>query len=274
MRQLRVFLDSYDEIPFKALLYLTGECNYGGRVTDDWDRRTLNTVLRSYINEDVISQPEFSYSASTSLTVPTTNGYEPILSFIRQLPEEQTPELFGIHVNGDISRQLNDTRELVDSVVKASGKVSSGNSSKSDERLNEMAIDILKKLPKPFIIAEVQQRYPVNYNQSMNTVLVQEMIRYNRLIETIISSLDNLLRALKGLVVMSADLEEVCKMMLLGKVPLSWMSKSFPSLKGLGSYIDNLIARLEFFESWNQNGSPCTFWLSGFFFPPSFTTGI
>lgn len=41
-----MFLDeAEDGIPFEALKYLTAECNYGGRVTDDKDRRLIITLL-------------------------------------------------------------------------------------------------------------------------------------------------------------------------------------------------------------------------------------
>lgn len=48
-----MFLDEdSDTIPFDALKYLTGECNYGGRVTDDKDRLLIITLLLDYFNEN------------------------------------------------------------------------------------------------------------------------------------------------------------------------------------------------------------------------------
>lgn len=46
--------------------------------------------------------------------------------------------------------------------------------------VDELCEDILSKLPEDFDIQTVVEKYPVLYEESMNTVLRQELIRFNR----------------------------------------------------------------------------------------------
>lgn len=54
LMQLKMFLKQYESIPFEGHKYLTGECNYGGRVTDDKDRRLLLSLLDEIYNEETV----------------------------------------------------------------------------------------------------------------------------------------------------------------------------------------------------------------------------
>ena len=60
--------------------------------------------------------------------------------------------------------------------------------------------------PEAFDVNEIMKLYPVSYNESMNTVLTQELQRFNGLIKIVRSSLKDLRLALMGNIVMNAPL--------------------------------------------------------------------
>ena len=143
----------------------------------------------------------------------------------------------------------------------------------------ELAEMIQEKLPKT--IVDVDQAKEGTFEldakgqvKSLSTVLRQEIDRFNNLLRVLWKSLDNIKKAIKGLVVMSADLEKVYTSFLNNQVPAQWASAAYPSLKPLGSWVKDLALRLKFVTEWLQKGQPRSFWLSGLFFPQGFLTGV
>ncbi|XP_060261772.1 dynein axonemal heavy chain 3 isoform X3 [Ovis aries] len=273
MRQIQMFLNDYKEVPFDALTYLTGECNYGGRVTDDKDRRLLLSLLSTFYCKE-IEQDHYFLAPGDTYYIPPHGSYQSYIDYLRNLPITAHPEVFGLHENADITKDNQETNQLFQGVLLTLPRQSGGSGKSPQEVVEELAQDILSKLPNEFDLELVMKLYPVVYEESMNTVLRQELIRFNRLTEVVHRSLIDLGRAIKGQVLMSSELEDVFSSMLVGKVPAMWMAKSYPSLKPLGGYVADLLARLAFFQEWIDNGPPVVFWISGFYFTQSFLTGV
>ena len=272
MQQLQIFIDSYPDTQWKALNYLAGQCNYGGRVTDDHDRTTLTTLLLDYFDPSQLDDAHRSKEAP-DYYIPPEGNRDSYLAFVDSLPSQDDPRVFGLHPNAEITCALNDTGMLLSTVLSLQPSTGGGGGKSAEEVVDELCADILSKVPEIFDIETAQKKYPVVYRESMNTVLVQELVRYNGLVAVVRSSLFDLRKAMKGLVVMSADLEQVFKAMSNGQVPGLWANVAYPSLKPLGTWVVDLLKRLEFLQTWLDNGPPPSFWISGFFFTQSFLTG-
>ncbi|KAF8279355.1 putative dynein heavy chain [Trypanosoma cruzi] len=276
VRQLNMFLDENEEVPYDALLYLTGQCNYGGRVTDDWDRRCIVATLSLYLTPLILEDDYVFSSDAPNYYAPPFGEYESYVEYIRGLPSQQPPAVFGLHENADITKDERETRVLLEATLLTQPRESSDADSKLDPKatVKDLAHHVLLRLPKLFDIEEIQRKHPIDYSQSMNTVLLQETIRYRRLLLIVRQTLTDIQDAISGKVVMSADLEEVFNAMYDGKVPDVWKRQSYPSLKPFGSYVSDLIERLGFLQKWCDEGPPPMFWISGFFFTQSFLTGV
>lgn len=273
LQQLQMFIREYDEIPYEALTYLIGECNYGGRVTDDWDRRLIITILYDFLNTNVVKDRNYIFAGKEKYYgLPMKTSYEEFLEHIGKLPEQHSPEVFGLHPNAGITRDLAAANLMLSSLLLVEGEGTSVGAD-TDSLLVHLSRELLSKLPKPYDLEKAKLNYPVDYSESMNTVLVQEMERFNKLLNTIRSSLVQLEQGIQGMIVMTPQLELVAGSLLLSRIPAMWMAVSYPTLKPLGAYINDFLERLSFLQKWHDEGKPSTFWISGFFFTQAFLTG-
>jgi dynein heavy chain, axonemal len=184
VRQLYMFLqeDETGTIPFKALKYMTSECYYGGRVTDDKDRILINTLLEGYYNQEVVSDKNYLLASNPIYKVPSFETHTEYLDYIRTLPMDTDPEVFGFNQNADITKNLNETNLLLDSLLLCSESGSSVEGASTEDILKKIIQTILHDFPEEFNVEKVMEKYPVKYEESMNTVLTQELTRFNRLI--------------------------------------------------------------------------------------------
>ena len=273
--QLEMFLDFYDNVPYEVLQVMTSVVNYGGRVTDDKDMRTMDIILRGFFQKEILTN-EYAFSESGlyfSVPVVSDDPHRGYLDYIDSLPINPEPEMFGMDANANITCAITETFETFDIIIGLQPRSSGGSGKSREEIISEQAAAIEERLPELFDIEKISMAYPVTYDESMNTVLVQEIQRYNALLSVMKTTLPTVQKALKGLVVMSNELESMANCIFGQKVPPSWERKAYPSLKALSPWIEELVSRLDFLTNWVKSGLPSVYWLSGFFFPQGFLTG-
>ena len=273
VRQLRMFIDENDELPLAALRYATGECNYGGRVTDDKDRILLNSLLEKCYCTDIVENPDYKLTESGLYHSPCENPtVEQLTSYIQGLPILPLPEAFGMHANADITKDQADTAIMCNSLLLMSGSGGGGGGGGAEEQTAAAVEEFLSILPANFDIEATQRKWPIQYEESMNTVLAQEMSRFNKLLNVIRNSLNAIKLAIAGLSIMSSENDAAYRSLAVGEIPALWKGASYPSLKPVASYMSDLIKRLEMLQTWCDTGIPSVFWISGFYFVQSFLT--
>lgn len=93
-------------IPWNSLKYLIGEVMYGGRVIDSYDRRVSKVYVDEYFGDFVFDafQPfHFYRDEQVDYFVPPAGDRSAYLEFIEHLPLVNSPEVFGLHPNAEIS---------------------------------------------------------------------------------------------------------------------------------------------------------------------------
>ncbi|KAJ8920059.1 hypothetical protein NQ315_011713 [Exocentrus adspersus] len=270
---LTIYLNEYQNTPWDALKYLIAGVSYGGHVTDDWDRRLLTTYINQYFCEDALNVIYFRLSTLPTYYIPRDGSIQSYLDYITVLPTIDRPEAFGQHPNADITSLISESRNLFETLMSLQIQSTAGAEASKEEKVAQLASDVLSKLPSNMDY-ELTDKLIGKQKTPLDVVLLQEIQRYNALLDSINSSLEDLQKGIKGLVVMSSELEEIFTCMYEGRVPPVWL-KAYPSLKLLGSWARDLSARVDHFAAWAATTHPpLFFWLAAYTFPTGFLTAV
>ena len=183
------------------------------------------------------------------------------------------PEVFGMHENANVTFNSNESLALMETMLSLQPRDSGGGAGgkSSDDVVVELASGFEAQLPSLLDMDDAgATTFVIQSNGLMTSLaicLTQEMVKFNRLLDTMSTSLKDIKKAIRGLIVMSSDLDKMYTSMLNNQVPGIWAVVSFASLKTLASWVIDLIFRVQFMRKWLLNGQPSAFPLPVFFFP-------
>ncbi|XP_008293860.1 dynein heavy chain 5, axonemal [Stegastes partitus] len=250
-----------------------GEVQYGGRVTDDLDKRLLNTFTRVWFGGNTFSD-KFCFYRGYSIPA-EARTVQDVLQHIDALPLVDSPEVFGLHPNADITYQTNLANETLSTIISIQPKDGGGGAGETREAsVQRLANEMLEKLPPDYVRHEVKgQLQKMGPLQPMNIFLRQEVDRMQRVISSVRSTLSDLKLAIDGSIIMSQDLRDALDCVFDARIPRLWLRLSWPSAS-LGFWFTELLERNQQLHAWISAGRPNQFWLTGFFNPQGFLTAM
>lgn len=266
---------------------MIAQCNYGGRITDENDRRLITVYAKEVFDESLtalekwrpIGTEEYNYIYPAD----EANTKHPDIASIftpdyflqeiqKNFEKDDQPHAFGQHTNAEITSQIMDTNELLLSILSLMPQVASGGAGNVESQALGIIRPIMEGVPNSVDVQALKVKH-IKDDSPLTVVLIQELTRYNILLKIMRESLEQLEKGIQGLVVISPDLEAMLNSLMKNLVPKAW-SNSYFSVKSLANWNNDLKERYAFFELWAQKGQPFVYHISYFTYPTGFTTSL
>lgn len=201
IRQLQRFLYDGKATPFTTLHCIIGECFYGGRMSDAYDKRLLNVILSDIFNDGILTGPPYKFTSIDMYALPLRFEHRLILKFIEEsIPEHATCDVYGLHENADFIFKLkmsNDLRTNMTNSMTLKPKVAF-DETEFLQRLDEIQRKLPDSVEDSTAAEPTQDCYGFSYKNSLNAVLTTEMGHFNRLLRMIRSTCCDLQQAIQG----------------------------------------------------------------------------
>eukprot|EP01084_Bolivina_argentea_P009096 17033_1 len=271
---------SSNKIPWADLRYIFGEIMYGGHITDDWDRLLCNAYLKFYMKNELFDELNMIPFSDIVFSAPPPLQYDEYFAYMDEcLPATESPAIYGLHPNTEIAVRTEESNALFASIMELQPKntASSDSAQNPQQRAASVLQEILDKIDDvSFDMTEILSSLSMEDRGPYQYVFLQECERMNKLIEEMKRSLKELDLGLHGELTMSERMEQLQDSLFLERVPATWSTLAFPSLRMLPSWIQNLIERAEQLQEWidNPQSIPAVVNVAYLFNPQSFLTAV
>eukprot|EP00462_Mataza_sp_D1_P017376 CAMPEP_0175163132 /NCGR_PEP_ID=MMETSP0087-20121206/25561_1 /TAXON_ID=136419 /ORGANISM="Unknown Unknown, Strain D1" /LENGTH=4572 /DNA_ID=CAMNT_0016451765 /DNA_START=103 /DNA_END=13822 /DNA_ORIENTATION=+ len=297
------FLEKHSFSPsglnWDTVQYMVCEIQYGGRITDDFDRCLFNTFGTTWLNERLLSENFLFYdSPHFKYNVPQMEAIEAIRSYITNFPSHDSPEIFGLHGNADLTFGTAESIYILDTINDTQPKeTSSSKGAKTREEIvHDKAEELLALVPEGYkdeiVRDQVRKRsskeneFVLGYKPEgrvdglsipLNVFLYQEIVRINFTINNVRTTLRSLMQAINGEIIMTPQLQDALGSIFDAKAPVHWYTDASGAsiawqLPTLALWFQSLVDREKQLNSWLNTTRPVTYWLTGFFNPQGFLT--
>jgi len=283
----KAYEDEDEFLPWGSLKYLVGDAMYGGRVSDDMDRRVLVTYLQEYMGDFLFDDCQKFYfsQAGFNYELPEFGPVENYKQTIETLPLSNSPAVFGLHPNAEIGYFTNASKQMWKDLINLQPRSGgSGEGLSREDYIMQVAKDVEGKIPIESMDVGtydlmVIRRALIDRNKGQpptpcQVVLLQELERWNNLVKRMAATLQDLKRALVGEIGMSDDLDALGDSLYNAFLPNLWRKLCPDTQKPLGSWMTHFTKRHQQYESWIANGEPAVIWLSGLHIPESYLTAL
>jgi dynein heavy chain len=260
------------DVTWSTVRYMISEIQYGGRITDDWDRRQMNTFAEKFFCQAVLEQ---GYSFLKGYVCPQGTEIAHFRDHVNSYPATDVPEVFGLNMNADLVFRLDNAEKVFATIIETQPKGGGGGKGASREDIvTDLCKDLLNKLPNNFKKEEVKNYLgKAGATKPINIAFRQEIDVLQRILNVVRQTLQDLQLAIDGTIVMSDDLSQSLDSLANAKVPPIWLKNAWFS-PTVGIWYQSLLGRYEQFDKWLKTGRPKSYWLSGFTNGQGFLTAV
>ncbi|XP_044764010.1 dynein axonemal heavy chain 1-like [Coccinella septempunctata] len=240
----------------KALDYLIGQASYCGQIMNKIDYEVADTLFKEFMSLGEIS----------IFTFPNKNNIHDFIEHIvDRIPSRESPECFGFNQACLLRKNIRESLKFTLYIPSMDQTWDDGHHGEELKKIIETSYKLIN--------VEIKIETEIKTEQNtLETILNREIEHCLKLSNHILKYLKILDVILTNNSLLSTELKEIVRELLMNKIPKKFLKYSFVTDLNYSLFIINLRQRLLFFKEWKENGVPESIWISAFFFPSAVLT--